>query len=101
MSSLGGDGTIHRLQDYVEAKPHVYAYIVLAKAGLWLTSAVLVLVVVLSLLRLLASGVTTDQLSVIVAACQVLSLVAVTVLGYHGYKGGHMLHTLRHWTDKP
>jgi len=73
------------------------AYVVLAKGALWLVSATL-FGMVLGGDWLVSHGDTAVALAV-VQACQALAFIAITVLGYHGYKGHRLLHELRHWSD--
>jgi hypothetical protein len=98
---------IDKIQEHVDAKPHAYAYVLLAKLGLWLVSINLVSVIVSVFCFAAFQQDFEDALPVRLAmmntsiqACQVLSIIAITVLGYHGYTGTHLLHTLRHWNDK-
>lgn len=75
-------------------------YTSLAKAALWLASIILVwIVVTLSVHCVEYGGYCTANLSIIVEACQVLVVLSVTVMGWHGYKGSRIFHLLRHWND--
>lgn len=60
-------------------------YVVLSRIALWLTSSVLLGVIVVT-----AFIAVRGDLSVIgnlISAAQALTFIAVTVLGYHGYRG--------------
>ncbi len=72
-------------------------YIALAKTGLWTCSATLSAVIVMGVKKTLAGD--PAMIGNVVQACQVLSMIAITVLGYHGYKGTRIFHALRHWND--
>lgn len=72
-------------------KRNVSVYVSLAKAALWLVAVLMVVIIVneISYGRL-------ARVDHVIGASQVLTLVAVTVLGWHGYKGSRVLHILRH-----
>lgn len=75
-------------------------YVSLAKMGLWLVSCVLVAVIIACVYRCVYYwGYNTAILTVIVEASQVLVVIAVTVMGWHGYRGSRIFHLLRHWND--
>jgi hypothetical protein len=78
-------------------------YVGLAKLGLWMCALILTLLIVLMCLagigdRTLIRG--ASVVSNVIQACQVLSMISITVLGYHGYHGTRILHALRHWNDE-
>lgn len=95
---MAGKLTIPFVPKIVEEHPHAYLYVRLAKAGLWATSAALCLSIGASLNGLWHGD--AAAIGNLVQACQVAAIVSVTVLGWHGYKGQHLLHNLRHWKDK-
>ena len=76
---------------------HGRVYVGLAKFGLWMCSVTLVLVIVGGLIAAVAGN--TDTIGNVVQACQVLAMVALAVLGYHGYSGTRIFHALRHWNE--
>lgn len=80
-------GLSQKLVDALD-KRDTNAYVSLAKIGLWAVTAVLITVTIVAAIR--------QELGVVVQAVQALAFVAITVLGYHGYKGGQILHVLRH-----
>ncbi len=72
-------------------------YTGLAKAGLWTAATTLSAVIVRSINGAIAGD--TAAIGNVIQACQVMSMIAITVLGYHGYKGTRIFHNLRHWND--
>ena len=81
-------------------KCNVNVYITLAKAALWIVAAVLLMLVIAGVTVLARDGFTVYAIEiagVVVQACQVAAVVAITVLGWHGYKGSRVLHILRNW----
>jgi len=76
---------------------HGRVYVCLAKLGLWMTSLTLVFVIVGGVIAAAAGN--TDTIGNVVQACQVLAMVAIAVLGYHGYSGTRIFHALRHWNE--
>lgn len=72
-------------------------YIALAKAGLWTCSATLSSIIVMGVKKTLHGD--PAMIGNVVQACQVLSMIAITVLGYHHYDGTRIFHALRHWND--
>ena len=81
-------------------KCNVNVYITLAKAALWIVAGVLLMLVVAGVALLSRYGFDVGTASVVVQACQVAVVVAITVLGWHGYKGSRVLHILRNWGGK-
>jgi hypothetical protein len=73
-------------------------YIGLAKMGLWTCSLSLSAVISQSITQLVHGD--KSAVSNLTQACSVLSMICVTVLGYHGYKGTRIFHALRHWDDE-
>ncbi len=80
----------------IESKPAML-YVSLAKSGLWLSSSTLVGVVIGGVYATLQGNFT--MVNNVVQACQVLTIICVSILGWHGYKGNHILHAFRHWND--
>lgn len=76
------------------------AYVLLAKIGLWVAATTLFCAIIGGLISAFSTGTTTVLLAV-VQACQALAFIAITVLGYHGYKGHRLFHELRHFNDAP
>lgn len=76
---------------------HGRVYVGLAKTGLWMCSLTLTFVIVGGLIA--AARGNTETIGNVVQACQVLAMVAIAVLGYHGYSGTRIFHALRHWTE--
>jgi cytochrome b subunit of formate dehydrogenase len=72
-------------------------YVTLAKLGLWMCSVCLTLIIIGGI-RMMISG-DTDTIGNVVQACQVLAMIAISVLGYHGYSGTRIFHALRHMID--
>jgi hypothetical protein len=85
--------------DYLERR-NISLYVSVAKLGLWLTSLVLLLVVVTCSFIVVLEGDAT-QISNVVGAAQALTVIALSVLGFHGYQGSRALHILRHISVKP
>lgn len=79
---------------------NISLYISLSKLCLWITSTVLLLVVSTCSFIVVLEG-DTDQISNIVGAAQALTVIALSVLGFHNYNGSRALHLLRHISDKP
>lgn len=75
-------------------KRDISPYVSLAKAGLWVATAVLVVAASVALSRGLKGD--TGSLGTVVSAMQVLAVIALSVLGWHGYKGNRVFHLLRH-----
>lgn len=68
------------------------AYVSLAKVALWAVGVVITIVGTTAL----CSG----NYAVAVSACQVMVMLAVSVLGFHEYKGSRVFHLVRHWNDE-
>ncbi len=90
------DNHIKVVVDKIEG-PAGRIYTGLAKTGLWASAISLSAVVVRSVNGALAGD--TAAIGNVIQACQVMSMIAITVLGYHGYKGTRIFHNLRHWND--
>jgi len=73
------------------------AYVMLSKIALWLVAATLVGIVIGGVIATIHGN--TQITLAVVQACQALSFISITVLGYHGYKGHRLFHELRHWRD--
>jgi hypothetical protein len=69
-------------------------YVTLAKAALWLVALLMAAVVL--------HCISTGNWQTLTQACQVIVMLAVSVLGFHEYKGSRVLHILRNLksTDK-
>lgn len=76
---------------------HGRVYVALAKLGLWVCSLTLAFVIIGGVIA--AARGSDGAIGNVVQACQVLSMIAIAVLGYHGYSGTRILHFLRHWKD--
>lgn len=72
-------------------------YVGLAKFGLWVCALTLAFVIFGGLRRAFAGD--TAVVGNMIQACQVLAMIAISVLGYHGYSGNRIFHALRHWND--
>lgn len=88
-------------QEVVDAldKRKINPYVSLAKGVLWLVGVVLVCVVVGCAV---ATAIKCDasQIGNIVGASQALCVIALSVMGWHSYKGSQVLYALRHWDQK-
>lgn len=65
--------------------PNGAAYIFLAKCALWLAAVTLIGVMVGGIISVVHGS--TAMVGNLVQASQVLAFIAITVMGYHGYKG--------------
>jgi hypothetical protein len=86
------------LKDYIERHKEPKIYPLLAKFGLWLVSLTLFIIMIHCWTDILF-GNNWQHIGTAIQACQALSLICITVLGYHGYRGHRIFHELRHWKD--
>lgn len=68
---------------------NVSVYVTLAKAALWAVGVLMTIATVVA--------ISQGNWSVLAQASQVLVMLAVSVLGFHEYKGSRVLHILRNW----
>jgi hypothetical protein len=72
-------------------KRNTNVYVTLAKLAMWIVAAVLTVVLTTSLI--------VWDLSLAVQTSQVIVMLAVSVLGFHEYKGSRILHVIRNWKN--
>lgn len=78
---------------------NIGVYVSLAKYGLWITSAVLLVIIASGSVVFMIDGFSSGVAGVVVQACQVAAMISITVLGFHGYEGSRIFHILRHLGD--
>ena len=73
---------IDKVQKLVEERPHAYLYVSLAKAVLWVTSPTLLVTVLISARAASLENIyyNSGAVSNTIQACQVLSIISITVL---------------------
>lgn len=86
------------LKQMIEDHEHAKVVPMLAKSVLWTAGVVLIGIVLYGVTATIQGN--TAHIGHIVQACQVLSLIAITVLGWHGYTGHRLFHELRHWRNR-
>jgi len=86
------------LKQMIEDHDHAKVVPMVSKAVLWISGFVLVGIVIYGTIETIRG--TTVHLDSVVRACQALSVIAIAVLGWHGYTGHRLFHELRNWRNR-
>jgi hypothetical protein len=79
-------------------KRNINPFVSLAKAGLFFVSGVCLFIISLCSMFLFFDS-RLDMIPNIVGAAQALTVICLSVMAWHGYKGSQALYLLRHWKD--
>lgn len=83
-----------KLVDELEQRD-INPYISLAKLALWVSSLVYVTVIVFAVVQAIAHR-DASQVGNAVGAAQAMTVIALSIMGWHGYRGSQAFYLLRH-----